>query len=60
MNNIFEYAEEFDEDYYDPKNAVIYKVKDYNNKRKLKLDDVVSMEIVDLDGNTVGYIVDER
>ena len=54
--NIFEYAEEFDADYYDPAKCVIYKVQDYNRNKKLGLS-VDRIEVVDLDGNTVGYII---
>lgn len=55
--DIFEYAKEFDADYYDPVNCVIYKVQDYNRKKKLnQTDDQLSMEVVDLDGNVIGYI----
>ena len=33
--NIFDYAKEFNEDYYDPVKCVIYKVQDYNNSKNL-------------------------
>lgn len=56
--NIFKYAEEFDEDYYDPIKCIIYKVKEYNKSKKLGIE-VPGIEIVDLNGNTIGYMPEE-
>ena len=53
--NIFDYAKEFNADYYDPYRGVIYKVQDYNKKKRQGLD-AHEIEVVDLEGNTVGYV----
>jgi len=53
--DIFEYAKEFNADYYDPNNGVIYKVQDYNKCKKLGIL-TNGIEVVDLDGNPIGYV----
>ena len=54
--DIFEYAKEFNADYYDPKRCVIYKVENYNNSKKLGIpNNVPGIEITDLNGNSIGY-----
>lgn len=56
--DIFQYAKEFNADYYDPVKCVIYKVQEYNRKKKLGLLDIHGIEVVDLDGNTIGYALE--
>ena len=55
MINIFEYAKESNEDYYDPKKCELYKVKDYNNAKKLGVHNIPGIEVVDLAGNHIRY-----
>ena len=52
--NIFDYAKEFNDDYYDPGKRVIYKVQNYNNSKKLGIP-VTGIEITDISGNYIGY-----
>ena len=55
--NIFDYAKDFNADYYDPNKCVIYKVQNYNKCKRLGIpNNVPGIEIVDLDGNSIGYI----
>ncbi len=58
--NIFEYAKEFNADYYDPANCLIYRVQDYNNSKLDPSNNINRIEVVDLDGNTVGYVYEEN
>lgn len=53
--NMFKYAEEFDEDYYDPEKCIIYKVKEYNRRKKLGQGNP-SIEIANLEGIIVGHL----
>lgn len=53
--DIFEYAKEFNADYYDPHTGYIYKVQDYNKRKKLGVP-TNGIEVTDLVGNTVGYV----
>lgn len=53
--DIFKYAAEFNADYYDPSSCLIYKVQKYNKNKKLGIKPN-PIEVVDLDGNIVGYI----
>ena len=53
--DIFEYAKEFNADYYDPVKGVIYKVQNYNQNKKIGIP-VDKIEVTDLDGNTIGYV----
>ena len=57
MMDMFQYAKEFDTDYYDPVKCVVYKVHNYNNAKKLGIsNNVPGIEIVDLEGNNIDYI----
>lgn len=57
--DIFKYAKEFNADYYDPVNCVIYKVQNYNNSKRLGLpNNVPGIEVIDLDGNSIGYVAE--
>lgn len=59
--DIFKYAEEFDADYYDPTQCVIYKVQNYNRSKKLGLpNNVPGIEVVNLEGNSIGYIPEKN
>lgn len=59
--DIFKYAEEFEADYYDPVNFVIYKVQNYNRSKRFGIpNNVPGIEIVDLDGNSIGYIPENK
>ena len=53
--DIFEYAKEFDKDYYDAKKCLVYKVQDYNKNKRLEIP-VDGIEIFNLNGEHVGYI----
>lgn len=59
--NIFDYAKEYNADYYDPTKCLIYKVQDYNNRKKQEESNSnIGIEVVDLDGNTVGFVYDKK
>ena len=53
--DIFEYAKNYNADYYDPNSCLIYKVQNYNKCKRLGIP-TDGIEVVDLDGNTVGYV----
>ena len=57
--DIFEYAKEFNADYYDPVKCIIYKVQKYNESKKLGIP-VNNIEVVDLDGNLIGYVTEKQ
>lgn len=57
--DIFKYAEEFNADYYDPVNGVIYKVQDYNNKKKLGIP-TEGIEVTNLEGVTLGMVLEKK
>ena len=56
--NIFDYAKEFNADYYDPRTGYIYKVQAYNKALKFGLP-VEGIEVYDSDGNYVGLVINE-
>ena len=59
--DIFKYAKEYNADYYDPYECVIYKVQNYNKAKRLGLpNNVPGIEVVDLDGNTIGYVPEKN
>ena len=53
--DIYKYAREYNADYYDPKTCVIYKVQDYIRSKRLE-QKTYGIEVVDLQGNSLGYI----
>lgn len=53
--DIFEYAKEFNADYYDPVTGKVYKVQDYNKSKKLGIP-VPGIEVIDIEGNSIGYV----
>ena len=53
--NIFDYAKDFDADYYEQRTGYIYKVQAYNKALKFGLP-VEGIEIYDMDGNYVGLV----
>lgn len=57
--DIFEYAKEFDADYYDPEKCVIYKVQKYNRNKRFRLP-TNGIEVVDLDGRRIGFIPEPK
>lgn len=59
MDNIYKYAEEFDNDYYDPIKCVIYKVQKYKESKQLGLC-TEGIDIVDLDGKLIGYLPEKK
>ena len=52
--NIYDYAKEFNADYYDPHTGYIYKIQNYNNCKKLGIP-TEGIEVVDIKGNHIGY-----
>ena len=57
--DIFKYAEEFNADYYDPVNGNIYKVQDYNNKKKLGIP-TEGIEVTNIEGTTIGVVLEKK
>ena len=57
--DIFEYAKEFNADYYDHRNGYIYKVQDYN-KRKNEGVETDGIDVYDLDGNYIGVVKEKN
>ena len=57
--DIFKYAEEYNADYYDPITGYIYKVQDYNNKKKLGIP-TEGIEVTNLNGDTVGMVLEKK
>lgn len=57
--NIFEFAKEFNADYYDPNNGVIYRVQAYNRGKRFGLP-MRGIEMVDLDGKHIGYVPEPK
>lgn len=57
--DIFKFAEEYNVDYYDHEKCVIYMIQNYNKCKRLGIP-VSGIEVVDLDGNTVGYIPEKK
>lgn len=57
--NIFEYAKEFDADYYDPATGYIYKIADYNRARRLGFP-ITKIAVEDsATGKIIGYVSQE-
>lgn len=55
--DIFEYAKEFNADYYDPVTGKVYKVQNYNKSKNLGIpNNVPGIEVLDLEGNSIGYV----
>lgn len=55
--DIFEQAEKFDADYYDPHTGYIYCIQQYNRCKKLGLPNPYGgMLVMDIDGNTIGVV----
>lgn len=57
--DIFEYAKEFNADYYDPNTGNIFKVQNYNNCKKLGIP-TDGIEVVNLEGKTIGYVSENK
>lgn len=57
--NFYKFAEEFDIDYYDPEKCMVYKIKNYNNAKRLGIPNNPGIEITDLDGKHLGYLPEE-
>lgn len=59
--DIFKFAKEFNMDYYDTKKCIVYKVKNYNKCKRLGIpNNVPGIEMVDLDGNHIGYVPEDN
>lgn len=52
--DIYEYAKEYNADYYEPSTGYVYKVQDYNRAIKLGLP-TNGIEVYDSFGNFIGY-----
>ena len=52
--DIYEYAKEYNADYYDQHTGYIYHVQNYNNQIKMGLP-TPGIEVFDTDGNFIGY-----
>jgi hypothetical protein len=52
--DIFEYAKQFDADYYDQHTGYIYHVQEYNRAKRFGLPDF-GIRVTDDEGNHVGY-----
>lgn len=58
--DIFEYAKQFDADYYDMHTGYIYRVENYNRAKKMGLP-TLGIEVVDTaTGQTIGYVREEN
>ncbi len=57
--DIFDYAKEFNADYYDPNTGNIYKVQNYNKCKKLGLP-TNGVEVTDIEGKTIGYVPENK
>ena len=57
--DIFTYAKEFNADYYDPYTGYIYKVQDYNKKKKLGIS-TEGIEVTDSQGTLIGVVSEKN
>ena len=53
--DIIEYAKNYNADYYDPHFGYIYKVQNYNKCKNLGIP-TEGIEVIDYQGNTIGYV----
>lgn len=56
--DIFEYAREYDADYYDNTSGITYHVQEYNNAKKLGLPLPTNGIRCSKDGKDIGYVKD--
>lgn len=54
VTDIYEYAKEFDADYYDMKRGYLYHVQEYNRLVGLGVTDA-KIKVTDIFGNLIGY-----
>lgn len=57
--DIFEYAKNYNADYYEPNTGKVFLVQNYNKCKKLGIS-TNGIEVANLDGEIVGYIPEPR
>lgn len=57
--DIFEQAKKFDADYYDQHTGYIYKIQEYNHRKRMGIP-AIGIEVYDFEGNCIGTILEEE